>query len=133
MLTIPASYRRRPVTPARAEYVATNPPPLIIPALFARKANDADACKSRIHGVRRSLITPCRVGSFRAGRHGAPMIEFSLSIDLAKKERSNPHPTVDRAFIARALTTAAAEILDEHRYGPAVHQTAPARAGTIAD
>jgi hypothetical protein len=57
------------------------------------------------------------------------MIEFSLSIDLGKKERITPTTQgmpVDRAFIARALTTAAAEILAEHRYGRAVHQTAPA-------
>lgn len=61
------------------------------------------------------------------------MMEFSLSIDLAKQQRSNRHPTVDRAFIASALTTVAAEILDEHRYGDAPHQTAPAREGVIAD
>jgi hypothetical protein len=64
---------------------------------------------------------------------GNPMLEFTLSIDLGLKERLTPHPTVDRAFIARALTTAAAEILDEHRYGAAPHQTAPARDGVIAD
>jgi hypothetical protein len=43
--------------------------------LFARKANDADA-QSQIHGVRRSLITLYRVGSFRAGRHGDFMRKF---------------------------------------------------------
>ena len=45
----------------------------MMPALFARKANDADASKSLIHNVRRSLINLSRVGSFRAGRHGDPM------------------------------------------------------------
>jgi hypothetical protein len=40
-----------------------------MPAPFAREANDADA-QFQIHGVRRSLITLSRVGSFRAGRHG---------------------------------------------------------------
>ena len=38
----------------------------MMPALFARKASDADA-QTLIHGVRRSLITHSRVGSFRAG------------------------------------------------------------------
>jgi hypothetical protein len=44
----------------------------MMPALFAREANDADA-QFQIHGVRRSLITLSRVGSFRAGRHGDSM------------------------------------------------------------
>lgn len=56
---------------------------------------------------------------------GNPMLEFTLSIDLGT--------TVDRAFIGRGLATVAAEILDEHRYGQAPHQTAPARDGTIVD
>lgn len=61
------------------------------------------------------------------------MMEFSLSIDLGLKERHNPHATVDREFIARSLATVAAEILAEHRYGDAPHQTAPARTGAIVD
>jgi hypothetical protein len=47
------------------------------------------------------------------------MIEFSLSIDLGKKERNNPdadvRTPVDREFIARVLQSVAAEILSDDK------------------
>jgi hypothetical protein len=55
-------------------------------ALFVRKASDADA-QFQIHGVRRSLITLSRVGSFRAGRHGDLMRKF---FTLLRKQKPLP-------------------------------------------
>jgi hypothetical protein len=54
-----------------------------MPALFARKANNAMP-KFSIHGVRRSLITLFRVGSFRAGRRGALTMRKLLTLWIAR-------------------------------------------------
>jgi hypothetical protein len=54
----------------------------MMPALFVRKANDADAHpQSMASGD--LTITPCRVGSFRAGRHGDHDAQTSHVLDCS--------------------------------------------------